>query len=446
MRPSLYVIVITHKLILTILAMLGAIFRKSIPAVVANATVARSSVMATRAMSSKVDLFNPTSEHKDLRHMVAKFTKEEIEPQALEFNRDEKFNMDLFKKVGDLGLLGITVNEEYGGTGLDATAAVIVHEEMSASDPAFTLSYLAHSMLFANNLNFNGSAEQCAKYLPEACTGEKIGAMGMSEPSVGTDVLGMKTKAVRDGDHYVINGSKMWITNGAVSDSELGDYFLIYARTSEDKVKGVSFFLLEKGMEGFSLGQRIKDKCGMRASYTAELVFDNVKVPVENRVGEEGDAVLHMMRNLELERLVLAAMSLGIARRSIEVMVNYAKERHSFGKPLSSYGQIQKMIGDSWAEYQAGRAYVYNTASNLNLGVAGNRIDSDGVKLFCGDMGKRVADRAMQCLGGYGYVGDYVVERLWRDAKLLEIGGGTNEAHQKNMTGDICKLNQFPWV
>jgi isovaleryl-CoA dehydrogenase len=263
----------------------------------------------------------------------------------------------------------------------------------------------------------------------------------------------------------------MWITNGAINDTELGDAFLIYARTGNSgKAKDdFSSFIVEKGYEGFSLGQRIKDKCGMRASNTAELVFENVKVPVENLVGREGGAVLCMMRNLEIERVTLAAMSLGIARRSLEVMSNYAKERVAFGSPLNNFGQIQKNIAESYAEYMAGRAYVYNTARyallgyvcygfkyvyfltsflqydhrQLKLDSVGNRVDTDGVKLYCGDMAKRIADRAIQTLGGYGYVGEYNVERLWRDSKLLEIGGGTNESHHKNMVRDLASRDKF---
>lgn len=399
-----------------------------------------------RCMSTGIgSIFTPTEAHSQLREMVRSFTEAEIDPQALEHDREEKFNIPLFRKMGELGLLGITVEEEYGGAGMDATAAVIVHEEMSSADPGATLSYLAHSMLFVNNLARNGSHEQKLKYLPPAVSGEAICGMGMSEPGTGTDVLAMRSNAVKDGDAYVLNGSKMWITNGCVTDTELGDTFLCYARTADGDGAGKhSLMLVEKGMPGFSLGQRIKDKCGMRASATAELVFEDVRVPAENLVGTEGSAVLSMMRNLELERLALAAMSLGIARRSIEVMNRYAQERQAFGKPLSYYGQIQADIADSYAEYQAGRAYVYNVAAGLDLNSTGNRVDSDGVKLFCARMAKNVADRAMQTLGGYGYVGEYQVERLWRDAKLLEIGGGTNGAHQKNMARDLTRVDKLP--
>ena len=405
-----------------------------------------------RSMSiqSKVgDIFTPTSEHEALRTMIRSFTMEQVEPQALQYNREEKFNLPLFKKLGELGLLGITADPNYGGSGMDATAVVIAHEELSSSDPAFTLSYLAHSLLFVNNLNFNGSDAQKAAFLPKVCSGELLGGMCMSEPNAGTDVLAMLSNAKPDGpDHYILNGTKMWITNGAVDDTATGDVFLVYARTPATNGKkdaNYSLFLVEKGMPGFSLGQRIKDKCGMRASNTAELVFNNVRIPTKTHlVGKPGDAMLHMMRNLEVERLALAAMSLGIARRSIEVMNNYAQNRSAFGQPINRFGQIQRHIAESYAEYMAGRSYVYNVAKHIDLNKSGNRIDSDGVKLYCGTMATNIANRAIQVLGGYGYCGEYVVERLWRDAKLLEIGGGTLEAHQKNITRDLSKIPTLP--
>ncbi len=388
-----------------------------------------------------MDLFNPTPEHKALRETMRSFVEKEVDPQAHEYDREEKFNMSLFKKLGKLGILGVTVEERFGGSEMDPLSAVIIHEELSASDPGFCLAYLAHSMLFANNLGLNGNDAQRMKYLPKACSGDLIGGMCMSEPNAGTDVLGMSTNAKVVEGGYVLNGAKMWITNGAIDDQTLGDVFLVYARVEGSPKHALSMFIVEKGMKGFSLGQRIKDKLGMRASGTAELVFEDCFVPSHHLVGEIGQATLHMMRNLELERLTLAAMSLGIARRCIEIMNRYATDRTSFGKPLRDFGQIQAYIADSYADWMAGRSYVYQVASRLKLDDAGNRVDSDGVKLYCARMAKNVADRAIQVLGGYGYVGEYNVERLWRDAKLLEIGGGTNEAHQKNMTRDLSKIN-----
>jgi len=388
-----------------------------------------------------MDLYNPTPEHKMLRDSVRAFVQQEVEPQALAFDRNEQFNLPLFRKLGELGLLGLTVREEDGGSGLDATAAVIVHEEISAADPGFCLAYLAHSMLFVNNFAINGSGAQKARLLPKVCSGEWVGCMAMSEPAVGTDVLGMESTARRVGDFYVLNGRKMWITNGVLDEKGTpADVVLVYAKTGELNGRAqISSFLVEKGMPGYSVGQKIRDKTGMRASNTAELVFDECRIPAANLIGQEGDSMLHMMRNLEIERVTLAAMSLGIARRSLEIMNRYANEREAFGKPLSAFGQIQKYIGDSYAEYKAAAAYTYETARRLHLDEEGNRLDSDGVKLVATTMAKNVADRAIQVLGGYGYVSEYVVERLWRDAKLLEIGGGTLEAHQKNITRDLSR-------
>lgn len=390
---------------------------------------------------SEFDLFNPTPEHKMLRESVAAFVKSEVEPQALHHDKKEVFNLDLFRKAGDLGLLGITADDTCGGTGMDATAAVIVHEELSTSDPGFALAYLAHSMLCVNNLSQNASAEQKKKFLPKLCTGEWVGSMAMSEPNVGTDVLGMETTAVQKGDHWVINGRKMWITNGTLDDKKTpGDLVWLYAKTgSQDGRPRLTTFLVERGTPGYSVGQKIMDKTGMRASNTAELVFEDCIVPSSNLVGSPGGSLIHMMKNLEIERVTLAAMSIGIARRSLQIMNKYAQDRKSFGQSLNQFGQIQKYIAESYAEYQASRTYVYNTARQMKLDHEGNRLDSDGVKLVATTMAKNVADRAMQVLGGYGYVGEYVVERLWRDAKLLEIGGGTIEAHQKNITRDLAK-------
>jgi isovaleryl-CoA dehydrogenase len=389
------------------------------------------------------DLFNPTDEHKMLRETVRSFAEREVDPQAEEFDKSEQFNLELFRKLGELGLLGITAPPQYGGSGMDAVAAVIAHEELSAADPGFCLAYLAHSMLFVNNLAINGNEGQHERFMPGVCSGEKIAGMCMSEPGAGTDVLGMSTLAEKDGDEFILNGQKMWITNGAISDDELGDVFLVYAKHENRASRDVSLFIVEKGMEGFELGQKLHDKLGMRASTTAELVFDNCRVPEENLVGKPGQALKSMMRNLAIERVTLAAMSLGIARRSIEIMNDYARERTSFGNPINQYGQIQRYIAESYADYMAGRSYTYNVASDLTLDAYGNRVDSDGVKLYCSTMGKEVADRAIQVLGGYGYVGEYVVERLWRDAKLLEIGGGTIEAHQKNMTRDLSRIDKL---
>jgi isovaleryl-CoA dehydrogenase len=390
--------------------------------------------MTTDLDLASLDLFNPTEEHEALRSMVRDFVESEVEPQAAASDREERFNRELFRKLGELDLLGVTVGDEDGGAGMDATAAVIVHEELATSDPGLTLAYLAHSMLFVNNFYQNARPEQRAEIMPKVLSGEWVGGMCMSEPAVGTDVMGMQTQAVRRGDDYVLNGRKMWITNGGLAPGIPGDVFLVYAKTGD---RQISSFIVEATRPGFSLGEKIADKLGCRASFTAGLVFEDCVVPASNRLGEEGESLVHMMANLEIERLTLAAMSLGIARRCVQIMVRYASEREAFGQPLNRFGQIQRYIADSYAQYQSARTYVYNTARRMALGSAGGRIDSDGCKLIAGTMGKTVADNAIQVLGGYGYVGEYVVERLWRDAKLLEIGGGTIEAHQKNITKDL---------
>ena len=388
------------------------------------------------------DIANPSDEHSMLREMLRDFVINEVEPQALEHDRDEKFNRALFDQMGELGLLGLTAAPEYGGAGMDATAAVIVHEELSTSDPGFALAYLAHSMLFVNNLAVNGDENQKSRILPKVCTGEWIGAMAMSEPDAGTDVLGISTTAQqREDGSWVINGRKMWITNGSIDDEGTpADVVWVYAKTGEKNGRVLmSTFLVEAGMPGYSVGQKIYDKTGMRASNTAELVFDDCIVPADNLVGIEGQSLLHMMQNLEIERLTLSAMALGISRRSLAEMNRYATERSAFGKEIRDFGQIQRYIGESWAKYRAMRAYIYDTAAQMKLGQAGHRLDSDGIKLFSTTAAKEIADAAMQVMGGYGYVAEYVVERLWRDAKLLEIGGGTLESHQKNITKDLGK-------
>jgi isovaleryl-CoA dehydrogenase len=382
------------------------------------------------------DLYAPTPEHQLLAGTLREFVTREVEPQAAAHDRAERFNLALFRRAGELGLLGVTLPEEHGGAGLDATAAVQVCEALSTADPGFALAVLAHAILFAQNVNVNGNAAQRARVLPKAASGEWVCGLCMTEPAVGTDVLAMSTRAKRDGDVYVIDGVKTFITNGGVDEHTLGDCFVVYAATAP---REITSFLVEKGAPGFSLGQKWTDKLGMRASFTAELVFQGVRVPAASRLGEEGQGTLQMMRNLEIERITLAAMSLGIAQRSLEVMVGYANERRSFGAPLRDHGQIQRYLAESFAEYRAARALVYDTARRMDLRATGQRVAADAAKLFAAQAGKRAADAAIQVLGGYGYMGEYVVERLWRDAKLLEIGGGTLEAHHKNLTKDLSR-------
>lgn len=377
-------------------------------------------------------LFDPSPEHRMLREMVAQFTREQVEPQAEHQDREGSLNRELLVAAGQLGLLGITVPAEWGGAGMDATAAVIVHHELSKSDPGFCLAYLAHSMLFVNNVFHCSNDEQKRRYLPRVLSGEWVAGMGMTEPAVGTDVLGLSTTAVRDGSHYVLNGRKTFITNGPE-----GFCFLVYA-----KVEGrVTAFLVDRDCPGFASGPKI-EKMGMRASTMSELIFEDCRVPAANILGGEGQGVTHMMRNLEIERLTLAAMSLGIADRCVEIMVRYANERRAFGQPLTGFGQIQRYIAESYAMTEAARCLVYQVAQGVGPDKR-NRVGTDAAKLFAAPMGKTVADHAMQVLGGYGYCTEYRVERLLRDAKLLEIGGGTLESHQKNLVKDLSRLAGF---
>ncbi|AIN99475.1 isovaleryl-coA dehydrogenase, putative [Leishmania panamensis] len=388
---------------------------------------------AAAAMTSTsrtfMDLYNPTPEHAALRETVARFSREVVDKHAREDDINSHFNRELFKQLGDLGVMGVTVPEADGGAGMDAVAAVIVHHELSKYDPGFCLAYLAHSMLFVNNFYYSASPAQRARWLPKVLTGEHVGAMGMSEPGAGTDVLGMQTTAKKDSyGNYVLNGSKIWITNGTVAD-----VYLIYA-----KVNGkITAFVVERGMKGFTQGPKI-DKCGMRASHMCQLFFEDAVVPAENLLGGDGKGMVGMMRNLELERVTLAGMAVGIAERSVELMTSYASQRKAFGHPISNFGQIQRYIAEGYADTEAAKALVYSVSHNVHPDNQ-NRLGSDAAKLFATPIAKKVADSAIQVMGGMGYTQDMPVERLWRDAKLLEIGGGTIEAHHKNIAKDLLK-------
>jgi isovaleryl-CoA dehydrogenase len=299
---------------------------------------------------------------------------------------------------------------------------------LARSDPGFTLAYLAHSILFVHNFFHTSNENQKRRYLASLLSGEMIGCMGMTEPSCGTDVLSMTTTAVKDGEHYRINGRKTFITNA--SEATL---FLVYAQ-EEGRITA---FVIERDFPGFSVGKKI-DKMGMRASSMAELIMEDCIVPVECLLGVPGGGITSMMRNLEIERLALSAISLGIAGRCIEEMIQYSVVRTAFGKSIVEFGQIQKYIAESYAKLLAARTLVYAVAQRVNPEVR-NRIDSDAAKLFAAPMAKQVADAAVQVLGGYGYCREYKVERFLRDAKLLEIGGGTLESHQKNITRDLTR-------
>jgi isovaleryl-CoA dehydrogenase len=367
-----------------------------------------------------------TDEHGLLRQTVRQFAATRVEPQAMAHDESGTFNTALLAELGKLGLIGVTIPESDGGANLDAMASCIVHDELAYSDPGFTLGYLAHALLFVNNFYWAGTPTQRRTYLPKVLTGEVVGCMGMTEPAVGTDVLGLQTTARKTSDGYVLNGRKTFITNGP----ECG-LALVYAKLDNR----ITTFLVERGYPGFSTSPKIP-KLGMRASSMSELIFEDCHVPAQNLLGSEGGGITNMMRNLEIERLGLAAMSVGMARRCLDVMVKYATERTTFGKPLTDHGQIQRYIGDSYAKLEAMRALVYNVAATVGPQHR-NRLGTDAAKLFASTAAKEIADAAVQVLGGYGYCSEYRVEQFWRDAKLIEIGGGTLEAHQKNITRDL---------
>jgi len=364
-----------------------------------------------------------SDEHRMLQETVRQFAQAELAPRIEKLDNEEGFNREAFFKMGELGLLGIIVPEADGGTGLDAVAATIAMEEIGAVDASTALSYLAHTILCVNQIAKNGTAEQKKKYLPKLMSGEWIGGMGMSEPGAGSDALGMKTKAVRSGDNYVLNGSKTWITNGPI-----GDVFYVYAKTGEGR-KDVSTFIVERGMKGFSTGKKFS-KMGMRASPTGELVFADCVVPAANRVGEENTSIKSMMRNLDIERITISGISLGCARACIDVATQYSKERMQFGKHIGSFQQIQERLTEAAAWYEACRSLTYQAAKVWDLGLTEGKDASmmaAKAKLQSAQMATQVGLDAIQILGGYGYTREFPVERMMRDAKLMEIGAGTNE-------------------
>jgi isovaleryl-CoA dehydrogenase len=363
-----------------------------------------------------------------LRESLQQFTAAEITPRANEIDRSDQFPMDLWRKFGDLGVLGMTVPEEYGGTQLGYLAHIVALEEISRGSASVGLSYGAHSNLCVNQIYRNGTEEQRKKYLPKLVSGEWIGALAMSEPNAGSDVVSMKLRAEWKGDRWVLNGSKMWITNGPDAD-----VLVVYAKNDlEAGPRGMTAFLIEKNFKGFSVAQKL-DKLGMRGSHTGELVFQDCEVPAENILGGLGKGVSVLMSGLDFERAVLSGGPLGIMSACMDVVIPYVHDRKQFGQPIGEFQLMQGKLADMYSTMMATRAYVYEVGRQCDRSQRGEidvrtlRKDAAGAILFSAEKATWMAGEAIQCLGGNGYINEYPTGRLWRDAKLYEIGAGTSE-------------------
>jgi len=356
-----------------------------------------------------------------LRASVRAFADQELAPRAAEIDRSNQFPPDMWKKMGDLGLLGITVDEEYGGTNMGYLAHIVAMEEISRASASVGLSYGAHSNLCVNQIRRNGTDTQKKNYLPKLISGEHVGALAMSEPGSGSDVVSMKLSAVKTGDRYLLNGSKMWITNGPDADT-----LVVYAKTDLDAgPRGITAFLIEKGFRGFSTAQKL-DKLGMRGSNTCELVFQDCEVPGENILGGLNKGVVVLMSGLDYERAVLSGGPLGIMQACMDVVVPYVHERRQFGQPIGEFQLMQGKLADMYTTLAACRAYVYSVGQSCDRGET-TRMDAAGAILYAAEKATWMAGEAIQALGGNGYVNEYPTGRLWRDAKLYEIGAGTSE-------------------
>ena len=356
-----------------------------------------------------------------LRDLVYKFSKSEIAPRAAEIDKENEFPADLWRKMGDLGILGITVAEEFGGSNMGYLAHVVVMEEISRASASVGLSYGAHSNLCVNQIHTNGSADQKTKYLPQLCSGEHVGALAMSEPDAGSDVISMKLKAEKKGDVYILNGNKMWITNGPDADT-----YVIYAKTDSDAgSRGMTAFIVERGFGGFSQAPKL-DKLGMRGSNTCELVFEDCEVPAVNILGREGEGVRVLMSGLDFERTVLSGGPVGIMQACMDIVVPYIHDRKQFGKAIGEFQLMQGKLADMYTALNASRAYLYAVARACDRGLE-SRKDAAAVILYTAEQATQSALQAIQALGGNGYINDYGTGRLLRDAKLYEIGAGTSE-------------------
>ena len=356
-----------------------------------------------------------------LRETVSDFAQKEIAPRAADIDRSNQFPMELWRKMGDLGLLGMTVAEEYGGSAMGYLSHIIAMEEISRASASVGLSYGAHSNLCVNQIHRNGNEVQKRTYLPKLVSGEHVGALAMSEPGSGSDVVSMKLRADKKGDRYMLNGNKMWITNGPDADT-----LVVYAKTDPGAgSRGITAFLIEKGYAGFSTAQKL-DKLGMRGSNTCELVFEDCEVPEENVLGTVGRGVNVLMSGLDYERAVLAGGPVGIMQACMDVVIPYLHERTQFGQPIGEFQLMQGILADLYTTLNACRAYVYAVGAACDRGET-TRKDAAGAILYASEKATWMAGEAIRCLGGNGYINDYATGRLWRDAKLYEIGAGTSE-------------------
>ncbi|VFR17361.1 Isovaleryl-CoA dehydrogenase [plant metagenome] len=370
--------------------------------------------------------FNLGEDVEMLRASLRDFANAEIAPRAAQIDADDQFPADLWRKFGDLGLLGVTVKEEYGGADMGYVAHMVAMEEISRASASVGLSYGAHSNLCVNQIHRNGTDAQKRRYLPKLISGEHVGALAMSEPGAGSDVVSMRLQARKHGDRYVLNGTKMWITNGPDADT-----LVVYAKTDpEAHQRGITAFIVEKGCKGFSVAQKL-DKLGMRGSHTGELVFQDCEVPEENILGELNGGARVLMSGLDYERAVLAGGPLGIMQGVMDIVVPYIHERRQFGKAIGEFQLIQGKVADLYTTLQASRAFCYAVGKNLDALGAEHarrvRKDCAAVILYCAEKATWMAGEGIQILGGNGYINEYPVGRLWRDAKLYEIGAGTSE-------------------
>ncbi|KAJ1735697.1 hypothetical protein LPJ61_000410 [Coemansia biformis] len=360
-----------------------------------------------------------SSEQEEFREAVSLFAQRELAPRAAEIDRDNSFPMDMWKRFGDMGLLGVTVPEEYGGVNMGYLMHTVAMEEISRASGSVALSYGAHSNLCVNQINRHGTETQKAKYLPGLISGDHVGALAMSEPGAGSDVVSMRLRADKSGDHYVLIGNIMWITNGPDADT-----LVVYAKTNMD-TNEITAFIVEKGFAGFSTHQKL-DKMGMRGSKTCELVFEDCKVPVENVLGKVGRGVYVLMSGLDYERLVLSGGPLGLMQAAMDTASQYVHERNQFGVPIGTFELMQGKLADMYTKLNASRAYVYAVARACDQGRVSSK-DCAGAILYSAERATEVALDAIQCLGGNGYINDYPTGRILRDAKLYEIGAGTSE-------------------